>query len=297
MASYWPLVILYSSGLMGAANQYVGSTDNASLLSPVYFWQFVLGPVPLSILAAIGVALGWNCFLRKRVVFTVVPSNALLIGAWLCVLPVFVMLGGRYVTHAYEHRYAITAVIGAAMLIGAGFDLLRSAIPGAAGLAILALILPVSIDAVAGRSRVRGRHIDYGWSQQTLAEPTLPIIYSGPLESVQAWFNAPSPELKRRITCLVDVKEASQRMGSGAGDLGVINLKPALGLPAQGYREFTQQRKAFYLIHQPAMTTWVTKKLVEDGAELKLKGLFGPDELYLVTWRPGETGPSHQLRQ
>ena len=37
MASYWPLGIFYASGLMGAANQYVGRTDNASLLSPVYF--------------------------------------------------------------------------------------------------------------------------------------------------------------------------------------------------------------------------------------------------------------------
>lgn len=287
VASYLPLVIFYTTGLMAAAGQYTGGADRASMLLPVHFWELILGPVLGSIATAIGIALIWNWLGGKRLGTSMIPSNSILIAAWLCLLPLVVVLAARYVTHAYEHRYAISAVIGAAILIGFGFDVLRTAVPGAAGLAIFALILPITADAIAGRNAPRGRHIDYAWAQSTGAEPDLPIVYGTPLEFVQAWYNAPSQELQKRITCLVDVKDAWARTKSTTADLGVINLKPALLVPARNYHDFASLRRNFYLIHEPHTTTgWVTKKLVEDGANLKLLGIYGNDEVYIVTWGP-----------
>ncbi len=285
MASYLPLVMFYTTGLMTAAGQYTGGADQASMLLPVHFWELMLGPVLGSIATATGIVWVWNWLGGKRFGTSLIPNNSTLIAAWFCLLPLVVMLAARYVTHAYEHRYAISAVIGAAILIGFGFDILRTAVPGAAGLAIFALILPVAADANVGRNAPRGRHIDYAWTQATGAQPDLPIVYATPLEFVQAWYNAPSQELKKRITCLVDVKEAWERTRSTTADLGVINLKPALPVPAQNYRDFASQRHPFYLVHEPQVTTgWVTKKLVEDGVDLKLLGIFGNDEIYLATW-------------
>ena len=294
IASYWPLVIFYTAGLMAAANQYTGSTDKASLLLPFQFWEYFMSPVMGSIATAVALAVAWGWLSGRQSSFTLQPNNVMLVAAWFCILPLVVVLGARYVTHAFELRYAVTAVIGAAMLIGVGFDSLRRAVPGAAGLAILVLLLPVSADAVAGRNKPRWRHIEYGWVAATQQYPDYPVVYGMPLEFVQAWFNAPTPELRRRITCLVDVKEASNSMHSTTADLGVINLKPALPVPALGYQEFVSQRKPFYLIHQPAIYSWASGKLVEDGAVLELKGFFGGDELYLVTWSPAETAPLHQ---
>ena len=294
MFSYLPLILFYQAGLMSAANQYVGSTDRASLLNPIHYWEMVLGPVAGSILLAVGVALAWAWIGDRISTVTFTIQRQHIVAAWFCVLPIVVVLAARYVTHAYEHRYAITAVLGAAILIGAGFDALRAAIPGAAGLAALALLLPVSADAVMGWNKPRGRHLEYGWASAVSARPELPVVYGMPLEFVQGWYNAPTSELKNRITCLVDLKEARERTGSTTADLGVINLKPALPVPAVGYDEFVELRKPFYLLYEPSITSWVTKKLVEDGAELKLQGLFGADELYLVTWRPPETEPVRQ---
>jgi hypothetical protein len=194
-------------------------------------------------------------------------------------------MASRFVTHAYEHRYAITAVIGAAILIGIGFDALRSVVPGAAGLAILSLIFPVAATAVMGRHHPRGRHVAYEWVKIAAREPGLPIVYAGQLEFVQAWFNAPSPELKKRIMTLVDVREARARTGSTTADLGVINLAPAMPVPYAQYAEFAGQRKPFYLIYEPAISSWITQKLIEDGAQLRLLGLYGADEIYRVDWR------------
>lgn len=296
MASYLPLAIFYTTGLMAAAGQYVGNTDRASMLLPIHFWELMLGPVLGSIATAVGIALVWNWIGGgKRLELSIIPGNSILMAAWFCLLPLVVVLAARYVTHAYEQRYAISAVIGAAILIGVGFDALRTAIPGAAGLAILALIVPVTADALAGRNAPRGRHIDYAWAHSTAAEPDLPIVYATPLEFVQAWYNAPSQELKNRITCLVDVKEAWDRTKSTTADLGVINLKPALPVPAKNYHDFASQRHPFYLVHEPQTTTgWVTKKLVDDGADLKLLGIYGNDEIYMVTWSHQNLACLHQ---
>ena len=294
MLSYLPLLIFYKAGLMTAANQYIAAKEPISLLGAVDFWNFTLGPVAASIAVAVAVAVGWNCLAGSSPAidqgFTASrPSpfranGTLLIAAWFCILPIVVALGARFVTHANEHRYAISALIGAAILLGAGFDALRSAVPGAAGLAILTLLVPVGATAVVGRDKPRGRHTEYSWSQSVQSRPELPIAYGMPLEFVQAWYHAPTPELKRRIVGLVNVKEGLKRTGSVTADLGVVNLMPALPVPALDYYRFIRGRQPFYLVYRPAVTSWVTGKLVEDGASLKLDGVFGPDELYLVTW-------------
>lgn len=287
LTSYLPLGIFYAGGLVSAANQYSGKTDGASLTSPVEFWSSILGPAIASILAAVFLAMLLRQFdiHRRKLVFPVESSPAtILIAIWFCILPFAVTLAGRYVTHAYERRYAITAVIGAAILIGIGFDALRSAIPGAAGVALVVLILPVLATSVAGRDKPQGRHIDYAWAQAVEARPDLPVAYGMPLEFVQAWYNAPNEKLKQRILGLVNVDEGKARTGNEAADLYVVNLKPAMPVPAMSYGEFIRGRQSFYLIDEPAIISWVTAKLIQDGANLKLVGLYGADQLYLVTW-------------
>jgi len=286
VASCFPLLLFYKAGLISALGQYTASTGNPSLLSPIAFWSFLLGPFAVSIAMAVAAAVAWHWLTGKAEwkSFDVLPTHTILIAAWFGMVPIVIAVSGRYVTHLYEDRYALSAIIGVAILIGAGFDALRSVVPGAAGLAILALIVPVSAEAIASRAKPRGRHIDYGWQKAASARPDLPVVYGRPLEFVQAWYNAPSPDLKRRIIGLVNVKEGFDRTGSVIEDLGVVNLKASLSLPAVDYFAFTAQRKPFYLITQPSVTSWVTHKLLEDGADLKIELLFNGEVISLVTW-------------
>jgi hypothetical protein len=293
IASFFPLVIFYFTGLISAAGKYSTAGGSVSFLGPVDFWSTLLSPVAASIVLVVAASLGLHWMVGKvrwqSVDFG--SSTTVLIAAWFCVLPVVVTLAAHYVTNAYAPRYALTAVIGVAVLIGIGFDLLRTIVPGGAVLAILALIVPVAADAIGGRANPRGRHIDYSWEKYAMACPELPVVYGRPLEFVQAWHNAPSSELKSRIIGLVNVKEAFDRTGETMEDLCVINLKPALPVPAMDYFRFEAERRPFYLISQPSVTSWVTDKLIDDGAILTLKGQFAGEIISLVTWPRPETAP------
>jgi len=292
LASYLPLILFWKAGLMAAANQYTGDTMAPSLMSPILFWELIFGPVAASILMAVAISLAWGWLSGKALSggasewrLSIAPSLTLLIAAWFCAIPIVVIVAARFVTHAYGPRYALTGVIGAAILIGAASDTLRKAIPGAAGLAILCLLCTSTVWTVMGRHKPQGRYVDYAWAQVAEREPNLPILYGGHVEFVQGWYNAPTEELKRRIMTVVDVPESRIRTGSTTADLGVINLAPAMPIPYEEYGKFIAKRKPFYVVYQPAVPSWITQRLVEDGAHLQLMGLYGANEIYRADWR------------
>ena len=282
--SWWPLLVFFTSGLMSAANQYTGNTNSVSLLLPFGFWEFFLRPAVGSLLMATALVmiLGWAVGVKYE--FKTPLQNEVIIAVWLCGLPLVVVIAARFITHAFEFRYAVCSLVGAALLFGIIVQWASRAVPGAAIVMFLTLVLPIAIDAVGGRNKPRGRVVEYRWEAATLAHPELPIVFGMPLESVQAWYNAPTPALQKRITCLVDVNEAWKRLRSATADLGVINLRPALPVPYEDYKQFAQRRSPFYFVYNPGIESWVLGKLIDDGARPLLLGNFASDQLYLIDW-------------
>jgi hypothetical protein len=271
----WPmLAAIAASSLPLAVYGAPWDYERASRSSPVDFWSWLVSPMLLSLVMVMMLPFVWGWLAgRKPRLLTITPDNDTFIAAMLCSLPVVVAL------FSLDENYALAAVLGVSVLTGAGVDILRRGIPGTAGVAIAALLLPALTVQMLTRNAPVGRHVSYEWSEAVNVHAELPIVYAASREFPQAWYNAPGAALRSRLTVLLD---------AAGDDRPIMDLNRAMPMPVSSYVQFKTSRQAFYAVDAlPRDHSRLLPRLMRDGAQLVLQGVYGETRLYLVTWPAG----------
>jgi hypothetical protein len=189
------------------------------------------------------------------------PSHELAFAFTLAVLPVFGWMVALFVTGVWTDRYAITAVIGLAILLAAALQ--RSG------------TLTVQVVAVVALSTVMLREVrPIGLLVHPAAPPSVPlthdddhrstIVVSEPLLYLQLWQYA-GPAVRDRLTYLLPPPELRRANTGGAA---LSELSRFLPLHVEPFDRFVHTRSGFRVYGPPS---WMTAHLLATGVVLNTR--------------------------
>lgn len=281
-AGYLPLIFYWP--MIAGARQYSANAfamPSWGSLSEVY--GFLLGSsIPL-----LAVVLAWLLYQASHRSMTLawrLTITETVLAISFCVLPLAIVLIGRFITHGLLPRYTLPALVGmsvvAALLAEVAFSRLQ--------MALLLVALAGYIGVERGVS-LRGLPPEraFEWTQQTAIEPSLPVVHGSSTQYVELFQSAPA-ELRERFYTLADPVEQGRRTGSTAEDLGALHLMPISPLHVEKPAAFLAAHRRFYFIQPPIRNAWVLAKLIEDGADARLLAASPASTLYMVTMKAGQ---------
>ncbi len=208
------------------------------------------------------------------------PGEEIALAIGFLLVPLAAFTVAIFVTHIFFDRYALPAIFGLVIVLGA--LLARSSSPRLAGYATMVLgfwwvISATAIPAVANRGPGAVQR-----QEMKLEElyPEQPIVVSFGLSFGRIAHYADS-KLAERLVYLVDRDAAVEVTGSDAFEVAYPIQKKWYGMKGNvvPYKEFLARQKPF-LVFGPTMHSmdWLVKKLIADGATVKLIGIL-PDAL------------------
>jgi hypothetical protein len=259
---------------------------------PSSMWEFctmILGPAVWTWLAAFTVVLlPARRDESEQTAPTRVPAHELAAAAGLVAIPAFVLVLALLLTHIFETRYGLPAVMGFAIL----FALLAYSRTGnrrATGVLLTAVFLSGFLmnsfwappDDTTQSLAVRGLDPDQ-------VEKGLPFVIGNGTLFLQVDHYA-KPDLASRLYLLRDPQAAVRYTGSDVFDNGYPIMQrwfPIKG-HVEDYHRFISQHERFMVfgpMHDPL--DWLIFKLVDDGAQMNFRGQFGDSLLFEVAPKP-----------
>jgi hypothetical protein len=294
-----PIVLLYFP-LFSALKSF--SVDNV-LLRPEpssipSFYEFLLGPALWPFLATLAV-LGLSLNGRKSdesdrpaARFREFPCHETTAAAVLLAMPAIVVVLALLVTHVFLERYGLPSVIGFSALLG--FLVHKCRCPRHAVSFLVLLYLSWFGGSVWSQLRPPGG-VSNAPAKANLqpgdVEPQLPfVVANGQLFLKLDHYGAPA--LTSRLFYITNQRAAVQYTGSDMFDRGFPIMRKWFPLKGDvaDYDEFIAHHARFLVYSTPSFPLeWLPHKLLDDGAQLKLKGVYGQGFIYEVTRAHGLT--------
>jgi len=203
---------------------------------------------------------------------TPIPAEELTLAFGFLLVPVAAIIVAVGITHIYFDRYGLPAVLGATLCVA--YLLARVGnrrVPIVASAVFLFWFLlnaiPFTIfhqvmTTPAGPQPAKIENI----------RPDLQVVVSSGLDFL-TYAHYSEPRLRQRMNYLVDPKLAVGYTGANAFDVAYPIMKKWLNLPGsvESYEQFMARSKPFLLLG-PSFhpLDWLTKKLIDDGATVKI---------------------------
>jgi hypothetical protein len=234
------------------------------------------------------------------------PLCEIVLATAFALVPVYAYLIARFVSHVFMPRYGLTAVIGFSILLAwfAHRSVHGRAVAGS-GLAIVfaiwfvagfvAWVANTAPTKVAAAQTQNAPVHSYDLAPEAI-EPGLPFVAASGLFFLEADHYG-SPAFVSRLVYLMDRDAALRYTGSDQFDGGFVVLRRWFPLRGKmrNYEEFVRSNRRFVVFggfNQPL--EWVTKKLIDDGAELRFlseyHGPYGENVLLEATMPERENG-------
>lgn len=217
-----------------------------------------------------------------------IPAHEWAAAVGLISIPVCVLILALALTHIFETRYGLLAVIGFAML----FTFLaytRTANRRVTGVLLVAVFLAGFLtnsfwappDDTTQSLAVRGLDPDQ-------VEKDVPFVIANGTLFLQVDHYA-KPELASRLYLLRDPETALRYTGSNIFDKGYPMMRRWFPIKGhiEDYNHFISLHGRFMVfgpLHDPL--DWLIFKLVDDGAQMNFRGQFGDSVLFEVTPKP-----------
>jgi hypothetical protein len=217
-----------------------------------------------------------------------IPVHEIAAAAGLVSIPICAMILALTLTHVFETRYGLPAVMGIAIL----FALLaynRTGNRRATGVLLMGIFLAGFLmnsfwsppDDTTQSLAIRGLDPDQ-------VEKDVPFVIGNGTLFLQVDHYA-KPELASRLYLLRDPQVSVQYTGSNVFDNGYPILRRWFPIKGriEDYQRFIGQHSRFMVfgpMHDPL--DWLIFKLVDDGAQMNFRGQFGDNLLFEVTPKP-----------
>jgi hypothetical protein len=233
----------------------------------VFLFQVLLALVPCYFLLRY-----WRAALRQHDgVFLV------MLGA----LPFFGFLLARFVTHTFEPRYSIGALIGVSGVVAIGFQpiLARPSKQRAAFAAVLLMTLALGTKHIVDQiSITRGEKAVLIMAPElkaTLkATPGQPIYIQNPHTFAYVSYYEPDPELRSRLAFVYSRDLELRLLGRDTNALSAINLTHFSDLKIDSFESLSSHpgTRLFVLSEGDFYNDWITSALAERGARVQPQG-------------------------
>lgn len=251
-----------------------------------YNFEVTLGDIPLYVHDVFGDQfLGLLVLLATVFLFTAVPTDwrperrmlnyadprfyERILAMSIVGMEVYVLLMCKFVTHAYQSRYAITGVIGIGILAAmVPAQLTRKRLPAA----VLAVLLLLSFTALEAH-RVR-RAIQQHAAFRTMPAyftrfPALPIVMAHPDEWLR-WHHY-IPALRDRMVFLLDKGRAVKHLKTDVVERALTDLSMVVPAGVVPYDRYVASHDRFlvYRARDEKWTSWAEEELVKSGYTLQ----------------------------
>jgi hypothetical protein len=114
-----------------------------------------------------------------------------------------------------------------------------------------------------------------------LASVREPVVIGYTTSSMMMLHYAPD-DLRRRLSYVVDVDIAQQRMGADTAERGLAGLGDMAPVAVLSYRDFIQRNTSFCLIGATDAQAWLVPQLLADSATLSVRGWYHDQPAYDV---------------
>jgi hypothetical protein len=259
--------------LIAAARSYsvhFWATPSLSLVPIFYYWMLVgASPVLWGILALAAI------YSLPQIAALDPPASApdgglepteLAAASAFAALPLAAVLVGLAFTGVFTLRYALPAIIGVAILAGAGMHHSFAGRRGA-GVALIALFLgwflALEARALNAAAETAGKDIECV-RMLASAERSLPIAVADPHLFLKLTYQLPA-ELRSRIVYLADPGVALRRLGYDTVDRGLVDLAPWFGAHVEPFRPFIETTPRFLLLEGGSMGWNLAELLTTKG--------------------------------
>jgi hypothetical protein len=275
----------------GAAAQSATYWRHASLVDVWDTYVSIAGglfsPWALAIILCLG-AIALACFSRdslNRRESPGIPAHELVAAFATLLIPLWAVLAGVLITGVFVPRYAVSAVVGFAVLI----PLVTWRVGPKDGLVDVLLFLSVvagffyvARDARPGPSLAFRSPIESRPLLMSELSSSHPVVVTGILY-LQMWYYVP-PESRRWLFYVADPAAALKFAGSDTLDRGYLALRDWYPVDVQDYRTFVEAHPRFW-VYAVESLTWLPTKLREDRVEVRELGRESWTTLYDVTVR------------
>ena len=262
---------------------------------PLFYYEYVGGAiVPLTLLAAVllvyllMISPGTRNLDAADKRQRTLPEAAMIVS--LTALPIFATMLGQIATGSFLSRYALSAVVGCALLFGLITSFASARVP-AVGL-IAGLIF-------FGWFAKGGLHKPQSVPPQPLPDvsqvsASVPLVIADPLLFLQLFHYAP-PRFARRIYYISDL-DVAVKTPDFIPELALLQLRQWIQVPVEDYQRFVDEHPKFALYQdfEPRLE-YILKDLLQKGYSLQLKANVGAGQVYEVE-KPGKAEVRRETR-
>lgn len=235
-------------------------------------------------LAVMFVVAGYAVLQRR-----VLPAGDMVFVVGLIALPLFGFLLGRFVTHSFEVRYVLCAIVGISVAVGLMFAplLQRSVLPVAA-------VLCVAV-AVTGWLRVRhemrtswvvlaGLRVPSEVKAAVLASPTGRLYVQDMGHFDVASLYEPDPELRARLALVYSRENEIRFDGHDTASVTAMHMHAFTSHTIVEYAEWKREPGQKVLWQFDSGWNWTKQALAADGAAVQPVGRIGEGEVVSVVF-------------
>jgi hypothetical protein len=302
--STWPVLVLLPS-IRAARGAYAATTYNKPILSLSEVGDTYGALLNLSFMPLVGAIALWLVLSRLGPLPDAKPvhvprAERVLIGT-LALLPVFA-LPLSLLAGAFSTRYILPSIIGVAIFFAFGLaralgrDLLVGSVLAVVFLGWFCLkqqkvVLGGIRTGLAAGASIEQSYGHQAWMRE-LAGNTLPIAATNAGFFLQLQFYAP-PSIRSRVVYVVSRKHAMELDGSDTGDDNMVHFSRRVSLPLVDYDAFVAKNPHFMVCADTASPTWLTEKLLKDGASLRLRKRESLVYVYEVYYQASDAASDH----
>ncbi len=280
-----PLVLTYLP-LMHANNAIVlkNAIFEPRLSSIGEFCSAVLGPAVWPWLAAFATVLVGTKPAGDREAPARIPAHEIAAAAGLVAIPLCALGIAFGLTHIFEARYGLPAVMGLGILF-AFLAYTRAANRGATGVLVLTVFLAgYLVNSFWGRTDDTTQSMATRGLDPDQVERDVPFVIGNGTLFLQVDHYAKA-DLTSRLYLLRDPRAAVRYTGSDVFDNGYQITRRWFPIKGhiEDYQRFVSEHERFMVfgpMHDPL--DWLIFKLVDDGAQMNFRGQFGDNLLFEV---------------
>ena len=190
-------------------------------------------------------------------------------------LPMFCFVLAKLVTGALQWRYVLETSVGAGIVAAYGVRRVGSIFP-AAPLVLLIFLFGNAVGQESGilfRSRKARRALQADNLAVVLPPKNMPVVLGYNEWSLQRLHYLPD-ELRSRLTYVYDYSAGLRIRGSDEAERAVSGLGMIGPVRVQQYSKFVQTNRHFWLLLARDNQRWLVPKLLEDAADLRVRGTY-----------------------
>ena len=244
----------------------------------------ILGKAAAALIAALVVLLipGRRAPQRGAAAGEAIPLHELVLAATFALMPVYAVALAMGVTHVFQDRYSLPAILGCSLLLGAlvAARARWSRVAAAAAAAIFPCVFLIQTSiwfiSLGHASTAQSQRATAAQLRLSAIRPDLPIVITDPLLFLE-YDHYESADVAQRIYYLTDRENSLRYTGMTLYDDAFPVMKRWFPIRAQlaNYREFIAKHPNFAILAAyQSPRDWVMRKMVDDGMVLTFKGEY-----------------------